>query len=368
MSKPVKLVLVVMLVVLMAGSGTLFVIAITRPSASYDPSKVKLDVKLDTREQILTCAYKIYGDDEQEMWIAKTRIKNVGKIPVYDFKIRYKVGDYTDWTSGEDYPEICPGETVRDYCWAVLDGDEVNKITTKTPVELIMKYEYRGLEKPTEDYQKIFLLGKNDFVFSSLREEDMLTFADGFDNYLFVAAFITPNEPTTKAFANALSGGLETVTNDNDALQAFLRCFTYMRNHGVKYIQEPAGFWTGTEAQYIQYPKDTLDRRSGTCIDLAITMAALMEAVGVRSYVALIPGHAIPLVELPSSGQLFAIESTFIDKEYALSHFQGLTSPEVTPEECLTVAQQQLQEAESTGQLILVDPEYWWKNGVVPSW
>jgi hypothetical protein len=368
MSRTLKITLVLLLAAFTALSSLLFLLAVTSTGTGYDPARVKLDVKLHTREEILTCAYKTYGDDSQDMWVAKTIIKNTGKIPVYDFKISYKVGDLSDWTSGEEYSEIRPGQTVRDYCWPTLDDEQVTSITTKTPVELVMKYEYRGLGKPYEDYQKIFLLGRNDFVFSSLVEKDRKTFADNFDNYRFIAAFITPNEETTKYYANSVGSGLETRLSDADALEAFKRSFDMLRTQGVKYIMEPEAFWAGSEAQYVQYPKETIERSSGTCLDLAITMSALMEAIGVKSYVALIPGHAIPLVELPESGDLFAIESTFLDKEYALAKHPDIVSADVTSDECITIAKEEIESAQEEGEIIMIDPGYWWKAGVMPSW
>lgn len=368
MSKQLKLVLVILLVVLTAASGVLFLVAATAGGTAYDPSKVRLDVKLITREEIVTAAYKTYGDDTQDMWVAKTLIRNTGKMPVYDFKISYKVGDLTDWTSGEEYSEIRPGQTVRDYCWPNLDEERVKAITTKTPVELVMKYDYRGLSKPVQDFQKLFLLGRNDFVFSSLPEEDRITFADNFDNYRFVAAFITPNENTTKSFANTIGGGLETRASDEDALEAFKRCFNNLRAQGVKYIMEPDAFWAGSAAQYVQYPSETIERKSGTCLDLAVAMSALMEAIGVKSYVALIPGHAIPLVTLPESGDLYAIESTFIDKDYALAKHGDAVSPEVSSDECISIASDEISKAQEDGQIVMIDPGYWWKAGVMPAW
>lgn len=368
MSRQLRLVLVLLLVALTAASGILFVVAATSPGTGYDPSRVKLDVKLITRNELVTAAYKVYGDDNQDMWAAKTLIKNTGNMPVYDFKISYKVGELTDWTSGQDYPVIAPGQTVRDYCWPTLDPARVNAITTKTPVELVMKYEYRGLKEPAEDYKKIFLLGRNDFVFSSIPEKDRVTFADNFDNYRFIAAFITPNEETTKSFANMIGAGLETRASDDDAYQAFERAFDTLRAHGVKYIMEPDAFWAGSAAQYVQYPKETIDRKSGTCLDLAITMSALMEAIGVKSYVALIPGHAIPLIEMPESGDVYAIESTFLDKDYALTKHGDVVSANVTAGECITLASQEIKQAQDKGEIVMINPSYWWKAGVMPSW
>lgn len=368
MSKQARLVVVIILAVLTGLSGVLFLVAVTAQGTGYNPSKVNLDVKLITRDEIVTAAYKTYGDDSQNMWVAKTIIKNVGRMPVYDFKIAYKVGDLTDWTSGEEYQEIRPGQTVRDYCWPNLDEGQVRAITTKTPVELVMKYEYRGLDKPYQDFQKIFLLGRNDFVFSSLPEESRVTFSDHYDNYRFIAAFITPNENATKSFANNVGGGLETRVSDEDALEAFRRCFNMLRAHGVKYIMEPEAFWAGSAAQYVQYPSETIERRSGTCLDLAIVMSAIMEAIGVKSYVALIPGHAIPLVTLPESGDLYAIESTFMDRDYAVAKYGDTVSPDVSADECISVASESINGAQDEGEIIMIDPGYWWKAGVMPAW
>lgn len=325
-------------------------------------------MKLITRDEQVTAAYKVYGGDNQNMWVAKTLIKNTGKMPVYDSRISYKVGDFTDWTSGQDYSEIRPGQTVRDYCWPTLDPTKVNEITTKTPVELVMKYDYRGLKQPHEDYKKLFLLGRNDFVFSSIPESDRVTFADNFDNYRFIAAFITPNEEVTKSFANSVGAGLETRVSDQDALAAFKRAFDALRAQGVKYIMEPDAFWAGSAAQYVQYPRETIESQSGTCLDLAITISAMMEAIGVKSYVALIPGHAIPLVEMPESGDVYAIEATFLDKDYALSKHGDVVSQDVSASECIDLASDEINQAEKIGEIVMINPGYWWKEGVMPSW
>jgi hypothetical protein len=366
MGKNVRAVLSVIAIVLFLGSTVGLILTLTADSGGG--GEAKLDVQLHTREELLTAAYKAYGDDQQNLWAAKTFIKNVGDTPVNDFRIDYKIEGYCDWTSAEVYPTILPGETVRDYCWPNLDDAKMKEITSKTPVELTVRYSYEGLDQPVQDQEKIYLLGRNDFVFTELEEEDILTFTDAFDNYPMVAAFVTPNEEYVKTVANTIAGGLETGMNDEDVYAAFIRCFDGMRALGVKYIQEPTSYWSDRAAQYVQYPAETLSRTSGTCLDLAICMAALMEAVGIKSYVALIPGHAIPIIELPNSGEWYAIESTFIDKDYALSHFPGETSPEVTAEECIDMAAGEINAAMDEGSYILIDIEKSWEQGVMPIW
>jgi hypothetical protein len=366
-NKNLKAVLSVVAIVILLGSTAGLILTLTS-GGSGGSGEAKLDVQVHTRKEILTAAYKAYGDDRQNLWVAKTIVKNVGDVPVNDFRIDYKIEGYCDWTSAEIYPEILPGQTVRDYCWPVLDDARMKAITSKTPAEITVRYSYEGLGQPIQNMQKIFLLGRNDFVFTDLDEEDILTFTDAFDNYPMVAAFVTPNEETVKSVANFIAGGLETGMNDDDVYTAFVRCFDVMRELGVKYIQEPLSYWSDRTAQYVQYPAETLSRASGTCLDLAICMAALMQAVGIRSYVALIPGHAIPIIELPNSGVLYAIESTFIDRDYALSHFPGETSPEVTAEECIDMAALEINMAIEDGSYILIDIERSWRQGVMPIW
>jgi hypothetical protein len=366
-SKPLKTTLSIVLIIVFLGSTVGFILTISAGGGD-EPVEASLQVTLYPTEEIFTCAYKSYGDDMTDLYAAKTIIKNTGDTAVEDFRISYKIEGYCDWTSTEIYPQIVPGQTVRDYCFPNFAAEAMEEISTKTPVELTMKYEYDGIDQPVEDTEKIYLLGKNDFVFTSLEEEDILTFTDATDNYPILAAFVTPNEEVTKSAAHEMAGGLETGMNDEDVYQAFLRCFDYLRAAGVKYIQEPATYWTERFAQYVQYPHETITRKSGTCLDLAICVTAMMEAVGIKSYVVLIPGHAIPMIELPNSGDWYGIESTFIDQEYAVSHFPDWVSPEVTANECVSIAAPSINDNMAEGTIILVDLESEWAKGVIPSW
>ncbi len=331
-----------------------------------DPAP-KLALDLFVRPEIVTATYKIYGDPGRNMWLARTIIKNTGEVPVRDFKIKYKIDGYCDWTSTEDYPLIVPGQTVRDYCWPSLSPAAIGSITTKTSAELTMRYEYEGLSRPMEKTEKVTFLGRNDFVFSSLRDEDQLTWHDAFDNYPLMAAFITPNEETTKTLANRVAGGLVS-TLDEDALVILARAFETLRALDIRYIIEPEGYWTSGFSQYVQYPADTLNRGAGTCLDLSILMSALMEAVGIRTVIYLTEGHAQPAIILPESGEIVPIEATFIDREFAVSHYPESVSPEVSPSESINDAIDYLNASILSGRFLVLDVESEWAGGVVPSW
>jgi len=69
---------------------------------------------------------------------------------------------------------------------------------------------------------------------------------------------------------------------------------------GLKYIVDPASpfreFSTNpAETAYLQYPRDTLTRKSGDCDDLSTLFAACMESIGIDAALVDVPGHMFVL-------------------------------------------------------------------------
>ncbi len=365
MSQQSRAIISVIMVVIFVGStiGLVFTLSAKQPVASQD---IKLDVDLYVRPEVITGAYKIYGDNSMNWWLANTKIKNTGTTPVRNFKISYKIEGYCDWTSSEIYPLILPGETVRDYCWPTFKSSDMKEISTKTPAELTMRYEYDGIAQPVEKQEKFFFLGKNDFIWTYIKEEDLFTFQDLNDNYPLLAAFVTKNDELTQSVSKTITGGLAP-SDDQDTYLALVRTFYALRNAGMKYVYEPAVLEAETFGQYIQYPADTLNRMAGTCMDLAILFCALLEAVSIRTFIFLVPGHAIPAVYLPDSGNILPIESTFMDVEFVHSHYTGV-SAEVSADECIEISIEYINKYLKQGKCVIVDIEELWDSGVVPSW
>ena len=92
--------------------------------------------------------------------------------------------------------------------------------------------------------------------------------------------------------------------------------------------------------QHVKYGRDVLRNRAGTCIDLAILWASAAESVGLKPYIAIIPGHAFPIIELPNGNQL-PIESTMIGTG--------------TLEEAVQTGFETLKKAQEKGMIMIVD-------------
>ncbi|MEB3773217.1 MAG: hypothetical protein GSR82_06010, partial [Desulfurococcales archaeon] len=132
-----------------------------------------------------------------------------------------------------------------------------------------------------------------------------------------LAAWVTPKDPVVESYAdiaNKLAGGAGASLNDNEALSYLSALWSYSVMNGITYQTEPNAFWTGKMAQYVKFPRDVIKDRSGTCIDTSIFFASLAMTQGLKAYIILIPGHAFPVVELPS-GQLVPIESTLLNSK-----------------------------------------------------
>ncbi len=82
----------------------------------------------------------------------------------------------------------------------------------------------------------------------------------------------------------------------------------------------------------------------------------MMEAVGVKSYVIFIPGHALPAIQLPESGDIVPIESTGVEYGDIFG-----------PEQAIEYAKDELNDDENYPQT-WIDLELWWRRGVVPPW
>ncbi|OFE10905.1 hypothetical protein [Rhodococcus sp. 1139] len=115
-----------------------------------------------------------------------------------------------------------------------------------------------------------------------------------------LAAFVQPN---TRAVSNVLDAASELLGNltGSTSLEGYQRgpqraaeiaAATYeaLRLRQIRYIDPPASF-EGT-GQKIRTTAQVLDERFGTCIDLAVTYAACLEAAGLRPVIWLVKGHA----------------------------------------------------------------------------
>ncbi|WP_324734786.1 cysteine protease [Thermococcus sp. SY098] len=276
----------------------------------------KLEYKVYAKEQIMSGAYKVYGNPKLGFWVAKVVLHNSGNGAIRNIKIRYSIDNYASETE-KSYPILVPNGTIVDLYYPILSS-EVTKLSASTPsnLRITITYEVNGETKEESMTKPLNILGVNDFVFSSLSpEESTGSFYDTFSNAPLLAAWVTPSDPVVREFAdmgNKLAGGAGASLSDDEAIKSLSGMWTLAVMNGFSYKTEAEGYWTGKFSEHIMFPRDVIRDKSGTCVDLALWFASLAMSQGLKAYIVLMPGHAFPLIELPS-GAIIPVEATAIN-------------------------------------------------------
>jgi hypothetical protein len=331
----------------------------------------QLNLDLKVKEQVITGAYKAYGvkDAAVPMWLVKAVFRNDTGGRITDLRVRYRVSEYaeSDWSSWHRYPAVDPGQTVVDLYFPIFSA-QAARLTSRAPADLHLEYEYndpKGRKNESSEERRITMLARHEFLFSDLTAaertsafEDKVTYAP------LLAAWVTRADDEVvgrlASYADKLAGGLGAQESDDNCMQVIKQIYELMRTIHISY-QHPQGLidpklsFDIKSVQSLQYPRDTIQKRSGTCIDLAILMASLMNSVSIEPVLVVLDGHCFPLARLPKSGQFLPVEATGVGDGYEKS---------MSFEEANKTALQEWKELMQTGRYVLVPVREYWMDGV----
>lgn len=328
----------------------------------------RVKARFDARERLMSCLYKVYGLDTDfaAQWVGKAILTNTGKGPLTDLRVRFQLGTYSELDLWQKFPEVVPGQTVVAVYHPVLSR-KIAELTSTTPTNLLCEWKWtdaEGRQHEDSDGGRISILGRHEFVFSSLTEgESTGSYFDAFSNADFAAAWVSRDDPVVKQFAaaaNKAAGGEGAPYSDEAAWKVLKACYEIWQANDFTY-QGPVGLvdpnmsFDNNIVQSMKFPRDVIRDRSGTCIELTCLYCSMVQAIGLKTYMVLIPGHAFPAVQLPS-GNYLPVESTGVGggKRYGTSSF----------EQVVQIATENYQKAEQDGRIIVVDIESAWNRGV----
>lgn len=340
--------------------------ALPAPRSPVPLPAPQLDVSVRYKPRLMAAVYKVYGDSgarDGAYWAAKTILKNSGKAPISDLKIYYRLGEFTDMSVPDAYSVVPPGGTVVDAYYPVIKS-KVAEFKTPTPLQLYIKYEYKdsnGKLYSEELTKRVEMLGINQFEFSNLNDQDRTdSWFDYFNNAPLLSAFVTRLDDPVKQFAGYVShaaGGVAAASDNNSAIKWLNAAYSMELVNDIVY-STPSSFLTNdhSSGQDIKYPRDVFRDKSGTCVDLAITYAALAESVGLKANLMLVPGHAFPVIRLPG-GDWLPVESTGL----------GGGNQRMTFEQAVEVGKKELQKYLQDGLYYFVNVEDQWSSQRVPN-
>jgi len=117
-----------------------------------------------------------------------------------------------------------------------------------------------------------------------------------------------------------------------EVVKEVLAIWTVLQNRGIKYsnITTTAGDSPSVYSQHVRFVDESVANEQANCVDGSVLFASILRKLGLRSFLATVPGHMFMGVYLTADGdQRVAIETTMIggrehEEEAALKVMDGL--------------------------------------------
>ena len=262
---------------------------------------------------------------------AKITIFNSSSKPK-KYRIVATIQDLSHTYENEVYVDPC---SVANYNISpLIKEDKIETISTTVKKDITVKV-FEGDKQILAKNNKCTVYPKDIFV--EKIENDRNDWEIDFRGFL--CRWITPNDKSIDAIVSEIAkdGNVvsNTTTNTYDIEKEIKAVYDKLSN--MNYAIRTVNF---SEEKYhtqrISLPKTTIKYKSGNCIDLSILMASIFEALKLKTYICLIPGHAFVRVKV-NEDQYCNIETTLLGKaEFSEAvesankkyeeHFDGINS------------------------------------------
>ena len=250
-------------------------------AAPSGPRRPRIEIQEPIYDQVFPVFYQYYNDTP----LGSVVIKNGERKPISNVKVSLFVNQFMDAPKvSVTLPELGPGESAEVPILGLF-RDSILGVTEPTSVasEIIVEYEEGDDLLTATRADTLRILNRNNMTWDDDRK---------------AAAFVTSNDPTVQRFARNITSSIrsEGVTAVNEQLRTAMALFQALELHGMDYVIDPDSSYlelseSEDQLDYLQFPQQTLDFRTGDCDDLSILYSALLESVGIRTAFVTIPGH-----------------------------------------------------------------------------
>jgi DNA-binding beta-propeller fold protein YncE/tetratricopeptide (TPR) repeat protein len=254
-------------------------------------------------EDVFANNYKYYETNP----LGKLLIKNNSETAITNIKISLMVSDYMDYPT-EMIIENLDGGIEREvplhavFNSRILDLAETTSLQSEIAVSYFEDRENKTLavSKPMNIFEKHALI---------------------WDNVEKASIFITPKDPLLLDLA-AKTVSRNTESRVNKSLLQAKAVFEELGTLGITYIQDPNNPYQITSKDvslidFIQYPRETLQRKAGDCDDLVVLYSSLLESLGIGTAFIAYPGHILLMFDTSLSDDE-AEEFGFPPEEYLI--------------------------------------------------
>ncbi len=245
-----------------------------------------------------------YGFYETE-GMGRIRLTNHTCNPIPDIKVLFAGNECMDFPWELEIDELPPSSD-REFVLKADFNKDIQNVAEDMQVQAEIKVSYYE-----NNVQHTY--NRNHTV--SIYEKHRMKW----DDKRRFAAFITPNDPALLEFVHSV---MTQYGDAYDNMQRAAALFDTMGVMGVTYVKGPdkpsrttSGMTDFTDD--IQYPRETLNRKSGDRDDLVALYAAVLESIGIKTLVAGNPGHMLLMFSsgILDDGSGYTMDGMFVSHE-----------------------------------------------------
>ena len=246
-------------------------------------SDAPLEINIVNLSDIFSNTYKLYEQDG----IGNVTLTNNTDKPIEKIKVSFMLNNYMDFPTEQQIDSLLPGRSQEVTVKAVFNNNILN-ISEDSSIQSTIEASYYQ-DGAREVYTKNFPIKVYDKHRMTWDEDERL------------ASFITPKDAPIMNYSRSVATEFHD-TKDETQLAGAL--FDAMGVMGFTYIQNPIDPYqisiakTSTTEKmdtvdYVQYPRETLKRKSGDCVDLVTFYATALESIGINTLMLEVPDHLL---------------------------------------------------------------------------
>ena len=250
-------------------------------AAPSGPRQPRIRIDEPRFDNVFPVFYQYYNDAP----LGSVTITNEERRPIENVTVSFLVNEYMDAAKRSVVIErMEPGESVDVPILALFRSD-VLEITERTSVasQILVAYDEGDETINADRIETLRILNRNNMTWDDDRK---------------AAAFVTANDPTVLRFARNITASVrgEGQVAVDERLRTGMAIFQALNLYGMEYVIDPDSSYielseNASALDYLQFPQQTLDFRTGDCDDLSILYSSLLESVGIRTAFVTIPGH-----------------------------------------------------------------------------
>lgn len=250
--------------------------AVTIKATTLKQTKPPVEIVVSSIKGVFSNSYKIYETEP----IGTLNLTNNTWEGISKLKVSFMIKDFMDYPTEKEVENLKPWAVIGIPINAVFNN-KLLELTENTSLQAEIKVSYYENKEP-----QVYTISQS----VPLYERHHLLW----DDRERIATFITPKDPLVLEFAREVARQYADISPDPIIYARAL--FDAFGIIGISYIPDPNNPYQVTsekvdQVDYIQYPRETLSRKSGDCDDLVNLYSSTLESLGVETNLIDVPGH-----------------------------------------------------------------------------